>query len=71
LFEFLGKEDLWNSLINCLKSWKTTIPDLPNIDYDEDVNDTIEILKKLSLTDWRKLIDNDELWEENGIIARI
>lgn len=71
LFEFLGKEDLWNSLINCLKSWKTTIPDLPNIDYDEDVNDTIEILKKLSLTDWRKLIDNDELWEENGIIARL
>ncbi|MDW8030044.1 MAG: hypothetical protein RMK94_16825, partial [Armatimonadota bacterium] len=53
------------------KLWKKTIPDLPNVDYDSDVNDTVNILRSLSLADWRKLIENDELWEEDGIISRL
>lgn len=71
LFDFLGEENIWDSFIDCLKLWKTTIPDLPNVDYDENVNDTINLLENLSLADWRKLIENDELWEENGIITRL
>ncbi|MCS6958345.1 MAG: hypothetical protein RMK75_07840 [Aquificaceae bacterium] len=71
LFEFLGRVDVWHSIVECLKLWKKTIPDLPNVDYDSDVNDTVNILRSLSLADWRKLIENDELWEEDGIISRL
>ncbi|MCS7245783.1 MAG: hypothetical protein RMJ38_06630 [candidate division WOR-3 bacterium] len=71
LFKFLGHTDVWHSIVECLKLWKKTIPDLPNVDYDSDINDSVNILRGLSLADWRKLIENDELWEEDGIISRL
>ncbi|QID33654.1 HpyAIV family type II restriction enzyme [Pampinifervens florentissimum] len=68
LFEFFRIGQDWDNLVCCIESWKKTLPDFPVIDYDSDVEDSFTKLKGLSVSTWKKIVENEALWEEDGIM---
>jgi len=67
LFEYFNKPQLWDDLITWLKTWKIELPELPEINLDENPEKSFEEIKELEVKYWRKILQNDKLWEE-GII---
>lgn len=70
LFEFLKCPHMWDNLLSWLKQWKNSLPELPEINFDITPKESFEELKNLEITRWRKILENDKLWEE-GIIQTI
>lgn len=70
LFEYFNIGDLWNNILEWLKKWKEIIPDIPDINFDSDPQKSFEDLKDTDINIWKKIIDNELLWEE-GIINSI
>ena len=64
LFEYLGYSDIWDEILEYLVEWKKEIPDLPEINFDLDAQDTFEEIKDLKPLVFRKLLANDELFKE-------
>lgn len=67
LFEYFGEPQMWNNIIHWLTRWKNDLPDLPEINFDENPEGNFEEIKDLEIRNWRKIVQNDKLWEE-GII---
>jgi hypothetical protein len=67
LFEYLRCPDVWNNLLLWLKQWKDGLPELPEINFDATPQESFEEIKDLELRYWRKIVENEKLWEE-GII---
>lgn len=63
-FAHLGMASSWDELVSHLKYWKTGVKDLPEINFDLDADESFEQIKVLANGVFRKLIDNDEIWEE-------
>ena len=53
-----------------LKQWKDSLPELPEINFDKNPQKSFEEIKDLPLRSWRKILENEKLWEE-GIIKAI
>jgi hypothetical protein len=70
LFEYLENPDFWENIINWLKNWKNSLPELPEINFDVTPQDSFNEIKDLELRNWRKILDNEKLWDE-GIIKAI
>ena len=70
LFEFLKSPKYWKSLLNWLNKWKKSLPEIPEIDLDTNPQESFEEIKDLEIRYWRKLLENEKLWEE-GIIKAI
>jgi hypothetical protein len=70
LFEFFGHPEYWNQILMWLKQWKDSLPELPEINFDKNSERSFEEIKDLDLRYWRKLLENEKLWEE-GIIKAI
>jgi hypothetical protein len=70
LFEFLGVPEYWDKLLQWLKAWKESLPEIPEINFDRESQQSFEEIKTLEIRYWRKLLENDKLWEE-GIIKAI
>jgi hypothetical protein len=70
LFEFFGHPEYWDQILIWLKQWKDSLPELPEIDFDKDPGKSFEEIKNLELRYWKKLLENEKLWEE-GIIKTI
>jgi hypothetical protein len=70
LFEFFGHPEYWDQILIWLKQWKDSLPELPEIDFDKDPEKSFEEIKDLELRYWKKLLENEKLWEE-GIIKTI
>jgi hypothetical protein len=70
LFEFFGHPEYWNQILMWLKQWKDSLPELPEINFDKNPERSFEEIKDLDLRYWRKLLENEKLWEE-GIIKAI
>lgn len=66
-FKFFNQENFWNNILEWLKQWKDSLPELPEINFDISPEESFEEIKDLDLRYWRKILDNDTLWEE-GII---
>lgn len=66
-FEFLKQGDFWNNMLEWLKKWKDNLPELPEINFDTSPEENFEEIKDLALRYWRKILENDKLWDE-GII---
>ncbi|MGC9067281.1 MAG: HpyAIV family type II restriction enzyme, partial [Minisyncoccia bacterium] len=49
---------------------KESLPELPEINFDSNPERSFEEIKNLELRFWRKILENDKLWEE-GIIKAI
>jgi hypothetical protein len=70
LFDYLRISNIWNDILSWLKQWKESLPELPEINFDSDPKRSFEEIKNLELRFWRKILENDKLWEE-GIIKAI
>lgn len=70
LFEYFNRSEIWNTLIGWLSQWKETLPELPEINFDEEPQKSFEEIKNLEIRVWRKILENEKLWEE-GIIKAI
>lgn len=64
LFEYLGYFDIWDELLNYLTNWKMEIPDLPEINFDLNAQNTFEEIKDLSPLIYRRLFENDKIFDE-------
>ena len=64
LFDYLEMSDVWDEILEYLAEWKKEIPDLPNINFDFDAEQTFEEIKDLKPSIYRKLLDNNELFEQ-------
>jgi len=79
LFEYFKRPELWDDIIAWLKKWKDELPELPEINFDNDPEGNFDRIKELEIRYWRKILDNDKLWEEgimkamsrNGAILRL
>ena len=70
LFEFLKSPEYWEKLLDWLTQWKESLPEIPEINFDTDPQDSFGEIKDLKIRYWRKLLENKKLWEE-GIIKAI
>lgn len=64
LFEFLDLTIIWSEILVFLKRWKINIPDLPETNFDLNAEDTFEEIKDLSPMIYRKLLGNQEIYNE-------
>jgi len=70
LFEYLKRPEIWENILLWLKQWKDSLPELPEINFDTVPQESFEEIKMLELRSWRKILENDTIWEE-GIIKAI
>lgn len=70
LFEFLKSPEYWERLLGWLTQWKASLPEIPEINFDTEPQDSFEEIKDLEIRYWRKLLENEKLWAE-GIIKAI
>ncbi|NSW44221.1 MAG: restriction endonuclease [Bacteroidales bacterium] len=64
LFEYLGYADVWEEILEYLVKWKKEIPELPEINFDLDAQKTFEEIKDLKPLVFRKLLNNDKIFNE-------
>ena len=63
LFAYLGLSESWNEIIQHLKGWRNELPDLPEINFDIDAQDTFQEIKDLSPSVFIKLFANGGLYD--------
>lgn len=61
LFDSVGLSDVWDEIIEHLKEWRKELPDLPEVNFDVDAEDTFEEIKELSPSIFLKLFGNEDL----------
>ena len=64
LFEFLDMKNAWFEILNFLKQWKEEIPELPETNFDLNAEVSFEEIKSLSPACYRKLLSNNEIFNE-------
>ncbi len=64
LFDYLGYTDIWQEILVYLERWKDEIPDFPEINFDLEAIHTFEEIKDLKPLVFRKLFDNEQIFEE-------
>jgi hypothetical protein len=69
-FDYLKKPELWDKMLLWSKQWKDSLPELPEINFDATPKESFEEIKDLELRHWRRILEDDNLWEE-GIIKAI
>ena len=57
----------WKEINDYLKKWKEEIPEMPEINFDKDANKSFDELKKIPPSIYRKLLDNEEVF--NSILT--
>lgn len=60
-FSTINKPHAWEETLKHLVKWKSTIPDLPEINFDKDPQTSLDELKALQPVEYRKLLDNPDL----------
>lgn len=63
-FEYLGKPNIWNNLLIWLNDWKDGLPDFPEANLDINPVDSFNQIKDIDLQVWRKLLNNEQIWDE-------
>ncbi|MDR2065843.1 MAG: hypothetical protein LBP85_09095 [Prevotellaceae bacterium] len=64
LFDYLGYTEVWSEILEYLERWRKEIPDLPEINFDLDANHTFEEIKDIKPLFFRKLLENNEIFNE-------
>jgi len=64
LFDYFGHPQVWDDILGQLRRWKDELPDLPELDFDRDIGMALAEIGPLSRTVWRKLLENNALWQE-------
>lgn len=53
--------EMWNEILEYLKVWHETLPDLPEVNFDVNCDNVFEEIKDLTPSIYRKLFENEEL----------
>ncbi len=53
--------EMWNEILEYLKIWHETLPDLPEVNFDKNCDQVFEEIKDLTPSIYRKLFENEEL----------
>ena len=64
LFDFMNISDIWYEILEYLKKWKDSIPDLPELNFDLEPEQTFNEIKDLSPAIFRKLFENSEVFND-------
>lgn len=64
LLEFMNIPDVWDEILQYLKDWKDSIPELPELNFDTEPVQTFDEIKDLSPAIFRKLFENKEVFNE-------
>jgi len=64
LFDFLQQEKTWSEILKYLEQWKKEIPDFPETNFDIDAESSFEEIKSLSPALYRKLFQDDIIFNE-------
>jgi len=67
LFNYFEIPEIWVQLLKYLKRWKESIPELPEVDFDQDPRASVQAINDLPVRYWRKFIENEKIWKE-GIV---
>jgi len=70
LFEYFQCSEIWDNMLEWLKTWKDNLPNLPDIDLDKDPEISFYEIKDIKPSIWRHILRNEDLWKE-GIIAAL
>ncbi|GAA9012844.1 hypothetical protein HpHA119_08750 [Helicobacter pylori] len=62
LFENLNILQVWDEILNHLAWWRESLPDLPSLNFDENPLESFEEIKDLAPSVYRKLLDNDGIF---------
>ncbi len=63
-FDIIGEPEIWKEIMIYLKKWRSELPEMPEINFDKNPEDSFEEIKDLSPQVYRKLFDNKELYDE-------
>lgn len=63
-FSLLKIENIWDEICEYLVKWKEEIPDLPEVNFDTDAEQSFNEIKDLPPSIFIKLFENDQLYNE-------
>lgn len=64
LFEYLQVPYVWNEIVSYLEIWRKNIPEIPEINFDLEAEQTFEEIKNMEPGVFRKLFSNKQVFEE-------
>lgn len=64
LFDYLKYPEIWQEILEHLFKWKKEIPDMPEINFDANPENTFEEIKNLKPLTFRNLLTNDVIFNE-------
>jgi len=63
-FDLIDESETWEEIIEYLKQWRDELPNIPEVNFDKEPEQSFEEIKDLSPSIYRKLFDNEELYKE-------
>jgi len=63
-FSLLKIENVWDEICDYLVKWKKEIPELPEVNFDLDAEQSFNEIKDLSPSIFMKLFENEQLYNE-------
>jgi len=69
LFEYFQCPEIWDNILEWLKTWKENLPNLPDIDLDKEPKRSFHEIKDIKPSIWRRILKNEDLWNEGVITA--
>lgn len=67
LFDFLNTSSIWDNIVKYLTDWKKGDHQIMDINFDVDPEESFSEIKKLEISNWKKIITIEELWT-SGIL---
>jgi hypothetical protein len=60
----IGHSEVWVEVLNYLERWKKEIPDMPEIDFEKNAENTFAEIKDIDVSSFRKLFYNHAVCRE-------
>ncbi len=64
LFNSLSLSAVWDDIIDNLNQWRQSIPDLPEVNFDLNPQESFDEIKDLPLSIYRKIFDNERIVDQ-------
>ena len=61
MFNQLGLSHIWPDIMNNLQKWRQDMPDLPNVNFDTNPEESVEEINDLPFHIFRKLFDDKRI----------
>lgn len=64
LFDEFNHGEDWDTMLEWLGEWKNNLPEIPEINFDMSPEETFREIRDLEKRYWRKILTNDQIWDE-------